>query len=109
MRKITLILLAVLLIAATMLIPVHATDPSGITAGEAAGPAGGTVDVYVSVYGLTEVTSIALEYGIPEGLTYKSAEWILEGDIVTVDTAKKAALWGISREKAKNLTESTNE
>jgi len=107
MKKITLILLAVLLITAAILLPVYAADPGGVTAGEAAGPAGGTVDVYVSVYGLTEVTSIALEYAVPEGLTYKSAEWLLEGDMKSVDTAKKTAVWGISSANPKNLIEST--
>ena len=107
MKKRVWLLLSILLIVAATMLPVLATDPGGVAAGEVTCLAGETVDIYVSAHDYYQVTTLATTFNeIPEGLSYKSAEWLVSGVIEKVDTAKKAGAWMAN--SPMNFGESTN-
>ena len=92
MKKVSIILLAVIVAAALMMIPVFATT-GGVAASEVAGIVGKTTDIYISVHGFADVESLAVEYQIPEGLTLESASWIPKGNLQDVNLESRRAVW----------------
>lgn len=90
MKKIGLILLSILLIAAVMCIPVLATG--GVTAGEVTAIAGREVELDVYVSNRPEVDSMGIQYTVPEGLSLVKAEWLVMG-MGDVETSKNQGVW----------------
>ena len=92
MKRIITITLTVLLLAAMMLLPVHAATGGFEAVGATGAMPGDTIEVILSVYGCAQVNSMGIAYEIPEGLELQSAQWIPDGTASDV-SKKNEAVW----------------
>ena len=92
MKKRILTLMSIILVLIMMAVPVFAAGAGSIAVSPASAQPGDTVTVTLSVSGLGEVTALGITFEVPEGLEYKEAKWLLEGDAMKdVNYAKKQA------------------
>ena len=88
MKRIIVIALSVLMLASMMFTTVYAsTGGAEAVASVSEAKPGDTVEVMLYVYGYNSVTNMGFAYDVPAGLVLESAQWLVEGDILSVDTS----------------------
>lgn len=104
-RKISIIV-SLLLVSLLLAIPVFATTGSGSAAASAETvQAGDVVEVVYSIQGFEKVNALSVSFTVPAGLKLESAQWLIAGTIVDVNTDKGQAVW--TKADAVDMTAST--
>ena len=104
-RKIA-IFLSLLLVSVLLAIPVFATTGSSSAAASAEQvKAGDTVEVVYSIQGFEKVNALSVSFAVPAGMELESAQWLISGTIVDVNTSKGQAVW--TKADAVDMTAST--
>lgn len=93
MKKIITVVLTILLLAAMMTLTVQATTGGAEATGAAGVKPGDTVEVTLSVYGYSNVSSMGVSYQIPAGLQLEESKWFLQGTASDVNKLKNEAVW----------------
>ncbi len=111
MKKITITLIAVLLLAAVILVPTLATTPGSAAASGAAGTPGDTVVVTVSVEDFSDVLALSATFDVPDGLTLldgkTQTKWLLQGALMSnLNVSRKTAV--LTYEEAIDCSEKTD-
>lgn len=106
MKRLFIVALSVLMLASMMLTTVYATTGGAeAVASVSVAKPGDTVEVVLSVYGYESVTNVGFAYDVPAGLRLESAQWLLDGDIQSVDTTVSRAAFATATPI--NMTEKT--
>ena len=108
MKRYTIIILALILTALAVILPVFASNTGGFAASvdPAVVAKDQEVTITVSLSKFSAVESIAVTFGEPAGLELTGAAWKQAGSPSNVDTDNGRAVW--ASEKAKNMYSSTD-
>ncbi len=91
MKKIMILALAALLMAAMMIVPVSAASGVAEVTGTTEAMPGNQLEVVLYISGYSSVTALGIEYTVPEGLRVDSAQWLMEG--LLTDAKADQAAW----------------
>ena len=102
MKRFLLITLTILLLVAAMAVPAFATTDGHVAVSDAGAKAGDLAYVTVSLSGLDNAASIAVQMKSDLALNAEASEWLLDGEIETIDADENVAAFAWNKVRSVN-------